>query len=151
MVFDETSPTLEIQGSLNDKYHLNDVITIPGYSVSDNQTNVSVDVILIMPTNEARILSHFNRSLGIDGKITESNSNALDRKEYIKVFDTNGKLVSEETKDINALKNNALYNSSFVVSSNSVRLEMKGKYTLRFVAYDNEYNRTVKEFVFNAY
>ena len=151
VVFDETSPTLEIQGSLNDKYHLNDVITIPGYSVSDNQTNVSVDVILIMPTNEARILSHFNRSLGIDGKITESNSNALDRKEYIKVFDTNGKLVSEETKDINALKNNALYNSSFVVSSNSVRLEMKGKYTLRFVAYDNEYNRTVKEFVFNAY
>lgn len=150
VVFDKEAPTLDVNGGLKDKYHQNNTIDIMSYSVRDNLVNVSVDVMLIMPTNEIRILSHFNRSVAIDGKVTETTLNVLNRNETIKIFDSNGKLISEETKPSATLKD-ALYNSLFVASANSVRLEMKGKYTLRYVAYDSEFNKTVKEFVFNAY
>lgn len=148
IVFDKESPSLNVNGNLNDKYHLGDTITIPSYSVSDNQIDVNVDVILIMPTNEMRILSHFTRNKETDGKINEVLLNALDRSENRKIFDSNGKLISEENKkDVM----DSLYGNGFVVSSTSFKLEMKGKYTLRYVAYDAQYNKTVKEFVFNAY
>ncbi len=150
VVFDKEAPTLDVNGGLKDKYHQNNTIDIMSYSVRDNLVNVSVDVMLIMPTNEIRILSHFTRSVAIDGKVTETTLNVLNRNETIKIFDSNGKLISEETKPSATLKD-TLYNSSFVASANSVRLEMKGKYTLRYVAYDSEFNKTVKEFAFNAY
>ena len=50
-----------------------------------------------------------------------------------------------------ALIDTTLYNSSFIVDKESFRLEMKGRYTLRYVAYDEGYNVTTVERVFNAY
>ena len=86
---------------------------IPSYTASDDSGKYFVDVILVMPTNEARILTH----------------------------DENGEITY-------ALTNREYYNSSFIVDETSFRAELKGRYRLRFVAYDEEFNKTVVEYTF---
>ncbi len=46
--------------------------------------------------------------------------------------------------------NTNLYRDSFGVSDNSFCAEMKGEYTLRYVVYDKDYNRTVSELTFTV-
>ncbi|MCQ2418358.1 MAG: hypothetical protein MJ085_01110 [Clostridia bacterium] len=46
--------------------------------------------------------------------------------------------------------NKNLYRASFCVSDNSFCAEMKGEYTLRYVVYDADYNRTVSELTFKV-
>lgn len=115
-VYDDVKPSLTVGELKNDKYHVGDIVKIPTYTANDNLGHVIVDVILIMPSNEMRILTH----------------------------DDNGNITY-------ALIDTTLYNSSFIVDKESFRLEMKGRYTLRYVAYDEGYNVTTVERVFNAY
>ena len=48
------------------------------------------------------------------------------------------------------LTNASLYNASFIADNTSFVAEQKGQYTLRFVAYDDQYNRVVQELNFEV-
>lgn len=60
-------------------------------------------------------------------------------------------LSHEENGSITSYANNKnLYRASFCVSDTSFCAEMKGEYTLRYVVYDKDYNRTVSELTFTV-
>lgn len=60
-------------------------------------------------------------------------------------------LSHEEDGSITSYANNTnLYPASFCVADNAFRAEQKGQYTLRYVVYDKEYNRTASELTFNV-
>ncbi len=56
-VRDETAPTLSV-GSLGSEYKQGDKIKIPTYSATDNGGNCKVQVMLILPNNEMRLLHY---------------------------------------------------------------------------------------------
>ncbi len=114
VVYDFNAPELTITGSLNETYKLNDAISIPSYSVSDNLNDYKLDIFLIMPNNEERML----------------------------MSDTNGKVTSYLDSS------SMVYNESFKVNSTTFKAEQYGNYTMRFVAYDSDYNKVVKELHF---
>ena len=58
IVYDETAPTLTITDSLADQYAVGDKISIPVYSAVDNGENCYVQVELILPNNEVRLLHY---------------------------------------------------------------------------------------------
>ena len=60
-VYDETAPTLTITDSLKDEYKVGDHIAIPAYSAKDNGENCYIQVELILPNNELRLL-HYNEN-----------------------------------------------------------------------------------------
>ena len=57
-VKDETAPTLTVKDSLKDSYKVGDKIKIPTYSAKDNGENCYVQVTLILPNNEMRLLQY---------------------------------------------------------------------------------------------
>jgi hypothetical protein len=60
-VYDETAPTLTITDSLKDEYKVGDHVAIPAYSAKDNGENCYIQVELILPNNELRLL-HYNEN-----------------------------------------------------------------------------------------
>ncbi len=56
-VKDETAPTLSV-GSLNSEYKQGDKIKIPTYSATDNGASCNIQVMLILPNNEMRLLHY---------------------------------------------------------------------------------------------
>lgn len=58
MVADETAPTLTVNGSLRSEYKVGDKISIPTYSATDNGETCCVQVELILPNNEVRLLQY---------------------------------------------------------------------------------------------
>ena len=121
-VYDDVKPTLVVNNPPKDSYKLNDSFTIPSYTASDESGIYTVDVILILPTNEMRILTHHvhNEDEGIDNI-----EYALDPEKGI-------------------------YDSSFIVDKTTCKLQMSGTYRLRFVAYDGAYNTTTVEYSFKV-
>ena len=115
-VYDNTAPELTITGKLKSSYSLNASIKIPSYKVSDNLNDYTLDIFVIMPDNQQRLL----------------------------MIDHNGEVTSYLEK------NNMLYNSSFKVNSTTFRAEQRGNYTLRYVAYDSDFNKVVKELHFTV-
>lgn len=63
-------------------------------------------------------------------------------EERILLKDINGTVTSYLSKD------NEIYNASFKVDDRTFKAELYGTYTLRFVAYDDAYNKTVQEITF---
>lgn len=57
-VYDDVKPTLTVGKLAKDSYKVGAVVKIPTYQAQDNLAGLSVDVILILPTNEMRILTH---------------------------------------------------------------------------------------------
>ena len=115
-VYDFTAPILEITGSVKESYRLNDAITIPSYSVSDNLNEYTLDIFLMMPDNQQRLL----------------------------LIDKNGTVTSYLDE------NSMIYNSSFKVNSTTFKAEQYGNYTLRYVAYDTDFNKSVQELHFSV-
>ena len=113
-VYDFTAPVLNITGSVNESYRLNDAITIPSYTVSDDSNEYTLDIFLMMPDNQQRLL----------------------------LIDKNGSVTSYLDED------SMIYNSSFKVNSTTFKAEQFGNYTLRYVAYDFDFNKTVQELHF---
>ena len=111
--YDDLAPTLTVSEMKKTQYKLGDAVSIPTYTASDDSGSYSVDVILITPFNETRILTH----------------------------DENGEVTY-------ALTNTNYYSNAFIVNETSFRPETKGRYHLRFVAYDEEFNKTVIEYTF---
>ena len=116
-VFDFTAPTLSVDSSsLKESYRLNDSISIPSYQVRDNRNDYTLDIFLLMPDSQQRLLK----------------------------IDKNGVVTSY--LDANSM----IYNSSFKVDSNTFKAEQYGNYTLRYVAYDSDFNKTVQELHFSV-
>ena len=57
-VYDDVKPTLSVNKLAKNTYSVGAVVKIPTYTANDNLPGLCVDVILIMPTNEMRILTH---------------------------------------------------------------------------------------------
>lgn len=114
-VNDDVKPELTVSAMEKTAYKLGEAVTIPTYTVSDNLNSCFVDVILLLPNAEIRLLTH----------------------------DDNGQIVY-------SLTNEALYNSSFINNETSFKTEQVGSYILRFVAYDDQYNRCVQELTFTV-
>lgn len=57
-VYDDIKPELSVGKLAKSQYKVGAVVKIPSYTASDNIEGLSVDVILILPTNEMRILTH---------------------------------------------------------------------------------------------
>lgn len=79
---------------------------------------------------------------------------ASDYKADVVLFLPNAEIMllsHEENGSITYYTNNKnLYRASFGVSDTSFCAEMKGEYTLRYVVYDKDYNRTVNELTFTV-
>lgn len=60
-------------------------------------------------------------------------------------------LTHEENGEVGYyLNDTTLYNSNFCIDQSSFRAEQEGTYTIRYVAYDDQYNRTVSELTFTV-
>lgn len=115
-VNDTVAPTISVNALTKTEYAVGDVVELPNYyGVSDNLGDYTVDVSVILPNNEMRLLVH-----DVNGQ---------------KTYYTN---------------NRTLYNASFCVSDTSFRAEYKGTYTLRYVAYDAHFNKSVIELTFTV-
>ncbi len=79
LVNDETAPTLEVKNNLKEEYKVGSKIKVPSYTVSDNGENCYVQVTLILPNNEMRLLQYYE-----NGKITSFLT--LDSELYEKEF-----------------------------------------------------------------
>ncbi len=64
-VSDETAPKLNVENDLKKEYKQGSKIKIPSYSATDNGENCYIQVTLILPNNEMRLL-HYNEN----GKLT---------------------------------------------------------------------------------
>lgn len=109
-VADDVMPTLEVEQLKKTKYSVGDKVEVPAYTAKDNLEELYVDVILILPNSEPRLLTRNE-----NGRVT-----------YY-------------------LNDENLYASSFRVDENRFKTEYKGEYTIRYVAYDGQYNKTVVE------
>ena len=96
-------------------YKLGSAVTFPTYTASDNLEAYYVDVILILPNSEVRLLTH-----DASGEITYTLTDA------------------------------ALYPASFRNNETSFKADKTGTYTLRYVAYDDQFNKTVQELTFTV-
>ena len=115
-VYDFVPPELIVNYNLKATYSINSKITIPSYTVKDNLNDYTLDVFLILPNEEIRLL----------------------------LMDKNGTVTSYLDKE------NSIYNASFKVKANAFRAEQYGRYILRYVAYDFDFNKTVQEFYFEV-
>ncbi len=122
-VYDDLPPTITVKNPPKSSYSLNSSFKIPEYTASDESGKYTVDVILILPTNEMRILTHH-------------------------VHD-------EETEEVDVIEyaldpEKELYDPSFIVNKTTCKLQLKGTYRLRYVAYDTAYNTTTLEYSFTV-
>lgn len=72
-VYDETAPTLTVNGSLNATYKVGDKVSIPEYSAVDNSENCEIQVMLILPNNEVRLL-HYVKNGDVTSLLEASNN-----------------------------------------------------------------------------
>lgn len=120
-VYDDLAPTITINNPPKTTYSLNSSFRIPEYKASDESGKYTVDVILILPTNEMRILTHHVHD---------------EELEEVDVID----YALDPEKEI--------YDSSFIVDKSTCRLQLTGTYRLRYVVYDSAYNTTTLEYSF---
>lgn len=114
LVADDTAPTLTVKNTLKKTYKVGDKVKIPTYSATDNDEKCYIQVMVLLPDNEMRLL-HYSE---------------------------NGQVTSLLEKDSN------IYDADFKADANTFITSKKGKYVMRFVAYDDYYNYTVKEIEF---
>ena len=114
LVSDETAPTLTVENNLKSTYGVGEGIKIPTYSATDNGSNCYIQVMVILPDSEMRLLHYVD----------------------------NGTVKSLLDKEDNT------YDAPFKADENTFITEKKGRYILRFLAYDEYYNYTVREITF---
>lgn len=83
MVSDETAPTLKVENSLKSSYQVGEGVKIPTYSATDNGKNCYIQVMVILPDNEMRLLHYVENGevtslLNKDHNIYDSNFKADD-------------------------------------------------------------------------
>ena len=114
LVEDTIAPTITVKNTLKETYKVGDKITIPTYSATDNEENCFIQVMVLLPDNEMRLLHYV-----ANGEVTS--------------------LLSKES---------SVFETEFKAGLNVFVTQKKGKYVLRFVAYDDYYNYTIKEIEF---
>ena len=117
-VYDDALPSLSVTPLSKTSWSVGEKMSIPSYQASDDSGAYTVDVILIMPTNEMRILLHH---------VHDEYADPVDKIEYM--------LDNEKH----------VYNASFIVDKTTFNLETAGSYRLRVVAYDSAFNSRVVE------
>lgn len=122
-VFDDAVPTLNVSALPKTSYSVGDKVSIPSYKAGDDSGRYTVDVILILPTNEMRILLHH---------LHDESSDPKDEITYMLDIDKH------------------VYNASFIEDKTTFKLEMSGSYRLRVVAYDDAFNSITNEQTFTA-
>jgi len=120
-VYDDLAPTISVKNPPGTIYSLNSAFKIPEYTANDESGKYTVDVILILPTNEMRILTHH---------VHDEEAEEVDVIEY----------ALDPEKEI--------YNESFIINKTTCRLQQVGTYRLRYVVYDTAYNTTTLEYSF---
>lgn len=117
MIFvnDDIAPELTVSAMEKTSCKLGDAVPVPAYTVSDNLDAAVVDVILILPDYQIRVLTHDEA-----GEITY------------------------------CLTDTTMYSQSFCKDNTSFIAEQSGTYTIRYVAYDDQYNRSVQELTFTV-
>ena len=83
LVSDVTAPTLTVKNSLKKTYNVGDKITIPTYSATDNGDNCYIQVMVMLPDDEMRILHYVENGevtslLDKDNNIYDSSFKAND-------------------------------------------------------------------------
>ena len=116
LVSDLTAPTLTVENNLKDVYAVGDRITIPTYSATDNGSECYIQVMVLLPDDEMRLLHY------VENGVVKS---LLDKEHNV-------------------------YDAPFKADDNTFITEKKGRYVLRFLAYDEYYNYTVKEITFQV-
>lgn len=58
LVSDETAPTLTVANSLKSTYKVGEAVTIPTYSATDNGENCTIQVMVMLPDSEMRLLHY---------------------------------------------------------------------------------------------
>ena len=77
IVNDETAPTLTVKGKVKSEYKLGAEVKIPKYSATDNGENCYIQVCVILPNNEMRLLHYVENGkltslLSFENKLYES-------------------------------------------------------------------------------
>lgn len=83
MVSDETAPTLKVENSLKSSYQVGEGVKIPTYSATDNGDNCYIQVMVILPDDEMRLLHYVENGnvtslLSKDHDVYDSNFKADD-------------------------------------------------------------------------
>ena len=114
-VNNDIAPTLQVSALDKTEYKVGDTVTYPAYTASDDLGVCYVDVMVILPNGETRLLLHDDC-----GEITYS------------------------------LTDSVLYGDSFRYSETAFKTERTGTYTLRYVAYDDQFNKVAHEITFTV-
>ena len=72
LVNDETAPELKVKGKIKEEYKLGAKIKLPKYSAEDNGENCYIQVTLILPNNEMRLL-HYVENGELTSLLSEHN------------------------------------------------------------------------------
>lgn len=87
IVNDETAPTLTVKGKVKSEYKLGAKVKLPKYSATDNGENCYIQVCVILPNNEMRLLHYVENGeltslLSFENKLYESAFKANDNAFY---------------------------------------------------------------------
>ena len=72
LVNDTTAPTLTVKNTLKDTYKVGSKVKIPTYSATDNGANCYIQVTLILPNNEMRLL-HYSENGEVTSLLDKEN------------------------------------------------------------------------------
>lgn len=87
MVADETAPELSVKDSIKSSYSVGAKISVPSYKVSDNDGYYTVQVTLILPNNEMRLLQ-YNENGEITFTLLSAKEGSLYENAFISDEDT---------------------------------------------------------------
>lgn len=104
-VNDDVAPTLTVNALAKTSYTLGETVTVPTYTATDNMNSRRVDVILILPNAEVRLLTSDQ-----DGEITYALANATLYNSSFRVDNTSFRTEQKGTYTLRYVVNDEQYN-----------------------------------------
>ena len=104
-VNDNIAPTLTVNALSNTEYKVGDTVTVPTYTATDNMENRRVDVILILPDAQVRLLIS-----DLNGEITYALTDATLYNSTFRVDNTSFRTEQKGTYTLRYVANDEQYN-----------------------------------------
>ena len=104
-VNDNVAPTLTVNALSETEYKVGDTVTVPTYTVTDNMENLRVDVILILPDAQVRLLTS-----DTNGEITYAMTDATLYNSTFRVDNTSFRAEQKGTYTLRYVANDEQYN-----------------------------------------
>ena len=104
-VSDDVAPTLTVNALSQTEYTLGDTVSIPTYTATDNMENCRVDVILILPDAQVRLLTS-----DLNGEITYALTDATLYNSTFRVDNTSFRTEQKGTYTLRYVANDDQYN-----------------------------------------